>query len=56
MDIWEGVLKEAGAKTAFQTEGEYKAAALDSMRELMCCLNITDCKPISVTPKIKLGN
>lgn len=32
LGIWEGNLKETGAKP----EGEYSAAALDSMRNVMC--------------------
>ena len=33
---------------AIHTEEEYRAAALDSMRKLMCFLSIQACKPIQV--------
>ena len=38
-------------RSAFPTEGEYGAIALDRLRKLMCFLSIKECKPILVVTK-----
>ena len=45
LGIWKGAgLIEIGAKA----DGEYRAAALDSMRKRMCVVSIKACKPVPV--------
>ena len=49
-----GDLKEIGAKMErFRQEGEYRAAALDSVRELTCLLSTQACKPLLVVTQNK---
>ena len=40
----------------FQTEGEYRAVASDSMRKLMCFMSVKACKPVIMNLKVSTSH